>query len=135
MLAKSSCGALGDFDEFNFFKVCYCWFKGWLWLYLPLSILLILLIFMMSKAVVEQFLEPSLSFLALDFFKMSETVAGITFIAIANGANDVIVALIAGGGEGGVSYNIGALYGSGLFVGAFVMCVAINICPHEIKVT
>ena len=67
--------------------------------------------------------------------KLSEAVAGITFIAIANGANDVIVALIAGGGDGGVSYNIGALYGSGLFVGALVMSITIFICPTEVQAT
>lgn len=87
---------------------------------------------MFSKASVEGFLEPSLSYLALDYFKMSENVAGVTFIAIANGANDVIVALISGSGEGGVSYNIGALFGSGLFVGALVIAMTIFICPNTI---
>ena len=42
--------------------------------------------------------------------------AAVTLLALANGAGDVITALVASGAEGGISYNIGALYGAGFFV-------------------
>ena len=40
----------------------------------------------------------------------------MTLLALANGAGDVITAIVASGSPGGVSYNIGALYGAGFFV-------------------
>ena len=42
--------------------------------------------------------------------------AGVTLIALANGAGDVITAIVASGSDGGISYNIGSLYGAGFFV-------------------
>ena len=56
---------------------------------------------------------------------LSESLAAVTLLALANGAGDVITALVAGGAAGGVSYNIGALYGAGLFVAAIVVSICI----------
>jgi len=54
---------------------------------------------------------------------MSDAIASVSLMALANGAGDVITALVSGSAPGGVSYNIGALYGAGLFVAIPVMCV------------
>lgn len=70
-----------------------------------------------------------MAYLANDFFKMPPTLAGVTFIAVANGCNDVIVALIASASEGGVSYNVGALFGSGMFVASIVISITIYKAP------
>ena len=51
--------------------------------------------------------------------------AAVTLLALANGAGDVVTALVSSGEEGGVSYNIGALYGAGFFVCAMVICLTI----------
>jgi len=51
---------------------------------------------------------------------MSETLAGVTILAWANGAPDVIVSLSAGGIEGGLSLAIGSLFGAGLFTTTIV---------------
>ena len=72
-----------------------------------------------------------MAYLANDFFKMGPTLAGVTFIAVANGCNDVIVALIASASEGGVSYNVGALFGSGMFVASMVIGITILIAPSD----
>jgi hypothetical protein len=45
---------------------------------------------------------------------------------LANGAGDVITALVAGSSAGGVSYNIGSLYGSGFFVCSIVISMTIS---------
>jgi len=47
--------------------------------------------------------------------------AGVTLLAVANGAGDVITALVASGTSDGISYNIGSLYGAGLFCTTFIM--------------
>jgi sodium/potassium/calcium exchanger 6 len=65
---------------------------------------------------------------------MSEALGGVTLIALGNGAGDVVTAIVASGAPGGVSYNIGALFGAGLFVIAPVICITIHSSAHEIKV-
>jgi sodium/potassium/calcium exchanger 6 len=52
---------------------------------------------------------------------ISEALAAVTLLAVANGAGDVITALVASGTASGISYNIGSLYGAGLFCTSFVM--------------
>ena len=50
--------------------------------------------------------------------KISEALAAVTLLALANGAGDVITAIVAGSapGSSGISYDVGALYGAGFFV-------------------
>ena len=51
--------------------------------------------------------------------KISEAMAAVTLLALANGARgDVITAIVAGGapGSAGINYDVGALYGAGFFV-------------------
>jgi sodium/potassium/calcium exchanger 6 len=40
--------------------------------------------------------------------------AAVTLLALANGAGDVITALVASGSSDGLAYNIGSIYGAGL---------------------
>ena len=63
---------------------------------------------------------------------LSEAMAGITLLALANGAGDVVTAVVASGGADGVAYNIGALFGAGLFVCSIVMSLTI-IGSKEMK--
>ena len=44
---------------------------------------------------------------------MPEALAAVTLLALANGAGDVITAIVASGTSDGLSYNIGAIYGAG----------------------
>lgn len=57
--------------------------------------------------------------------------AAVTLIALANGAGDVITAIVASGSDGGVSYNIGALYGAGFFVCSVVIALTILNAPKD----
>ena len=50
----------------------------------------------------------------------------MTLIALANGAGDVVTAIVASGSADGVAYNIGALFGAGLFVCTIVMTFTIT---------
>jgi len=47
-------------------------------------------------------------------------------LALANGAGDVVTAIVASGSSDGVSYNVGALFGAGLFVCTLVMGLTIS---------
>ena len=45
---------------------------------------------------------------------MPEALGAVTLLALANGAGDVITAIVASGSSGGLSYNVGSIYGAGL---------------------
>lgn len=51
--------------------------------------------------------------------------AGVTLLALANGAGDVITAIVASKSEEGVYYNIGSIYGAGLFIAGLVIGIAV----------
>lgn len=75
-------------------------------------------------ATVEEFVCPGITELS-DALGFSEDLSAVTLVALANGAGDVITALVAGSSGGGVSYNIGSLYGSGFFVCSIVISLTI----------
>lgn len=72
----------------------------------------------------EEYIAGGITYIA-EYYKLSEAMAAVTLIALANGAGDVITAIVASGSSGGVSYNIGSLYGAGFFVCAMVICLTI----------
>lgn len=75
-------------------------------------------------ATVEEYVCTGITYIA-EYFNMSDNLAAVTLIALANGAGDVITALVAGSSAGGVSYNIGSLYGAGFFVCSMVIALTI----------
>ena len=62
---------------------------------------------------------------------MGDAIAGCTLIALANGAGDVVTAIVASGGEDGVAYNVGALFGAGLFVCTLTLTITIIKSPEQ----
>jgi sodium/potassium/calcium exchanger 6 len=70
------------------------------------------LIFKFISAVVEEYLAPAISYIS-EWLNLSEALAAVTLLALANGAGDVITALVASGSSDGLSYNIGSIYGAG----------------------
>ena len=89
-----------------------------------MSILLIIIIFQCICRVVEEYIAPAIVYLC-EYFKLSESLAGVTLIAFANGAGDVLTAIVASDSKEGISYNIGSLYGAGLFVLTFIVALTI----------
>ena len=81
----------------------------------PLSFFLIFLIFKFISSVVEEYLAPAIAYLS-EWLELPEALAAVTLLALANGAGDVITALVASGASGGLAYNIGAIYGAGLVI-------------------
>jgi len=114
----------GNFDKFNFFSVMFCSFKGNVYAYVIVSIIIICLIMKFIAATVDEFVAAGITYIK-DACKMSDAFGAVTLIALANGAGDVITALVAGSSAGGVSYNIGSLYGAGFFVCSMVISLTI----------
>lgn len=90
------------------------------------------MIFSNICAIVDEYISGSIIHIT-KWFNMSDAFAGITLLAMANGAGDVITAVVSSGSSEGVSYNIGSLFGAGLFVCTFVMYKTIDASPVEIK--
>jgi len=76
---------------------------------------MLFLIFRFISASVEEYIASGIIFIT-EYFELSEAMAAVTLIALANGACNVITVIVASGSDGGVSYNIGALYGAGFFI-------------------
>ena len=85
------------------------------WVFVPFSIIIIWLIFNFMSETVEKYIANGITYIS-DTLELSESMAAVTLLALANGAGDVITALVASGAEGGINYNIGSLYGAGFFV-------------------
>ncbi len=78
--------------------------------------------------VVDEYVGESIVYIT-KWLKMSEAMAGVTLLALANGAGDLITAVVSAESEEGVNYNIGALCGAGLFVITIVLTFTIkNSC-------
>ena len=64
---------------------------------------------------------------------MSQSLAGVTFLALANGSNDIVASYVAGSQDGGLSYVLGALFGAGFFTSTLILGLVIRYCK-EIEV-
>jgi sodium/potassium/calcium exchanger 6 len=99
---------------------------------IPISFFIIFLIFRFISSVVEEFLAPAITYIS-EWLKLPEALAAVTLLALANGAGDVITALVASGSPGGLSYNIGSIYGAGFFVCSIVVAMTIFSSPNDIQ--
>lgn len=121
-------------DVFNFVRVYFCWFDANNWLFALFTIFVIVILFKFICSTVEEYIAPGIVYLS-EYLKLSESLAGVTLLAFANGSGDVITALVSSGEEGGVSYNVGALYGAGFFVLTLVVAFTILFSPVKVVVS
>lgn len=85
----------------DFEKIYFCYINENKWLNLLFAILTIIFLFRILCQVVEEFVSPGLAKLA-EILKMPSSVAEATLIAFANGAGDVITAIVSGGEDDGL---------------------------------
>lgn len=84
---------------------------------------MIVLCFYILGSTADGYLSPALEKVA-STFGFSESLAGVTLLALGNGAPDVISSLsAAGSSNGGMFLAVGALCGGGLFVTGVVSAV------------
>ena len=82
----------------------------------------------------DGFLSPALEKMASSF-GFSESVAGVTLLALGNGAPDVISSLSAASSDsGGLFLAVGSLVGGGIFVSGVVSAVVMLASPKPIHV-
>ena len=84
-----------------------------------------LLAFYVLSTISDKYLSPTLGSIAKKL-KLSETVAGVTLLAFANGSPDIISSFSAGGeDEMGLYISIGSLFGGCLFASTIILGVCI----------
>ena len=74
----------------------------------------------MLSSLAETYLTPVLTKIS-EALNLSETIAGVTLLAFANGAPDIIASATAGGSTGGVFIAVGALFGACSFGATVVL--------------
>ena len=87
--------------------------------------------FMMLGKIAEGYLTPALTRIS-DALKLSETISGVTLLAFANGAPDILSVISAGGEEDGIYIAVGNLFGACLFAVTLVIGRCIIKCPDDI---
>jgi sodium/potassium/calcium exchanger 6 len=126
----------------NFFWYRYCFLESGTGLQLGLFVLtmvvyhqqvfLIIYSFIILGSVAETYLTPVLTKIS-DSLKLSETISGVTLLAFANGAPDILSVISAGGEEDGIYIAIGNLFGACLFSTTLVIGRCIFLCPKPIE--
>ena len=83
----------------------------------------------------DSYLSPALEAIS-DKFKCSESIAGVTLLALGNGAPDVFSAIAAGGDSGDnsdVMLAVSGLMGSVFFITTIVMALVVNTADEKIE--
>ena len=106
-----------DVETINFYYLRFCalpdgFFGGAAFIFLCL--LTVVIAFFLLGQIASTYLTPVLTKISIAL-NMSETLSGVTLLAFANGAPDIISSFSAGGSEGGLYISIGNLFGAGLF--------------------
>lgn len=114
----------------NFFTLNACYIRN---RFLMAAILLIVFffIFKLIYDAVKNYMAPALLFLSR-FFGLSQSVAGVTLLAFASGVGDIATAFTASKTEEAVSYIVGSLFGSAIFVLTIIVAATIHITSEPI---
>jgi len=114
------------FSYFNFLNFYYCDLDQSLPLMILISLVFIFLVFNILGAISDTYLAPALETVSKKL-KLSETISGITLLAFAASAPDVVTGLVAGGKEeGGSRIVVGGLFGACLFTVTVVLAGCIK---------
>lgn len=130
--AKTNCA--DDFEVFNFLKYQYCSLPqssaGVILFWLTVVLIMLAAFFLLGK-IASIYLTPVLTKVS-EALNMSETLSGVTLLAFANGAPDIIASFTAGDQAGGLYITIGNLYGAGLFCSTLVVARCIQVSKRRI---
>src|SRR3990167_5301025 len=125
---QDSCG--DDVNVFNLTQFYFCTMDENYWLMTIFALILIILCFRVIGNISDEFLSISLGNISKRL-GLSEALTGVTLLAYANGAPDIISSMVAGGEEGGELLSIGALYGASLFTCNFVYASVLHNSPDK----
>jgi sodium/potassium/calcium exchanger 6 len=113
--------------------VRYCYFFKFVpWFFYILCLIWLLFLFYLMSNTADAYFTPCLEQLS-KFFRLSPDVAGVTFLALGNGAPDIF-SIFAGILSGSSGLGIGQPIGSSLFIISFVLAAVILLSKEVISV-
>lgn len=121
-----------EYSYINFYNLHYCILEQNIYITFPILCLSIYICFYLLSDTSNKYLSNALTILS-DKMKMSQTLAGVTLLALGNGAPDVISSIVASGNDNDVSFSLAALIGGGIFVSGIVLASVI-VFSKEVKV-
>ncbi|MCQ2817398.1 MAG: hypothetical protein MJ252_09055, partial [archaeon] len=113
---KANCHA----DYINFLRIHYCYFKATKYYSFPIFFLILVILFYLLSDTSNTFLSSSLTKI-VDKLELNQNLAGVTLLALGNGASDVISSLVASTEIDGLEFSVGSLVGSGMFLTSFCL--------------
>lgn len=114
----------------NLWYINYCLLNESLPLTIALAVVVSLICFNLLQTTAEMYLTPLLKKLA-DDLKLPQTVAGVTLLAFANGAPDIISAFAAGASSEGSYISIGSLVGASIFGMTIIVAKCVTATPRK----
>lgn len=109
-----------DYSYFNFYEWHYCTFDARWYATMPILLIILGICFFLLSDTSNKYLSTSLAIIS-DKLNISQNLAGVTFLALGNGAPDVISSFVASGGDDGIEFSLGALIGAAVFVSGVVL--------------
>ena len=117
----------------NYLQLPYCAMPSLTWLAMIILFVWLVYLFISLGAAAEEFFCPNLNTIA-NTLRLSQNVAGVTFLAFGNGAPDIFSVISAvrasRGGEAGLA--MGELFGAGMFITTVIVGVISIIKPCEL---
>ena len=104
-----------------------CSLNGKLYFFIPLAIVTIYFIFRFIYALINEYIIPAVIYI-IDWLGVLK----LTVLVLGNNIHSIIMAIVSGGTNTGVSFNIGILFGTGLFLFAVSISYTIRKSPKEI---
>lgn len=135
MFVRQNCADSEDSPGvFNYMEFYYCDDQVPSWLKVILLILNLVFLFVFLGTAASDYFCPNLSTLAASL-RLPPDVAGVTFLALGNSAPDLFSSLLAINKADSMGMALGALIGSGLFVGGtvvgFICVLARSLDNHQ----
>lgn len=120
----------------NYVVWAFCTFDiDYTWIPIILMAVWLFVLFVGLGVTADTFFCPSLRVIA-DSMRLSQNIAGVTFLAFGNGAPDVFSAIAAVGNskDGDAGLAFGALFGAGVFVSTVIVATICLISPfHSVQ--
>lgn len=118
VISQETCGE--QVALLNFYNLYFCMLGSNPYIFLAILICFVMIIFRYIGHAVEEYIAEGITEINKSL-GLSESLAAVTLIAFAGGAGELITTMVAGDMEGGISYNIGHIFGSGLFIASVLL--------------
>jgi hypothetical protein len=127
---QSSCGDSVNFIDYLSLLYCNKTY-GFAW---PLLVLWLVLLISLLATTADYYFVPALEFLSFEVLELSPEVAGITLLALGNGAPDVFGALAGIAGQDDFEVALGALAGASIFISSVVLGTVLLVADPQARV-